>query len=230
MSGARATVEPFTIDRYCGRDRQRLRDICVQTCWLGRYEPLALPDDWIWAEYWTRYFTDIEPDLTWVVRNASGVAVGYLTGTANEARFHAYAPRVALGIIWRAIRKRILRVPHARRAAAAMLGAAARGDMAIPARLQKRYPAALHLNLSPEARGHGLGRRLVEILWRALHDRGVPGVHAQTISANARAGAFFERAGFHLATRRPTRAYAHLDQRPMWVLTWVRGCALPHHR
>jgi ribosomal protein S18 acetylase RimI-like enzyme len=223
VSGTSASAEPFMIDRYRRRDRQHIRDICVQTCWLGRYEPALLPDDWIWAEYWTRYFTDVEPDLTWVARDASGVAVGYLSGTVNETRFHAYAPRLALGIAWHAIRERILRVPRTRRAVLAMLGAVARGDMALSARLQRRYPAALHVNLMPEARGYGLGRRLVETLCDALNDRSIPGVHAQTISANASAGALFERTGFHLAARKPSRAYAHFDPRPMEVHTWVRG-------
>jgi ribosomal protein S18 acetylase RimI-like enzyme len=192
----------------------------VQTCWLGSYDSSAVLDDWIWAEYWTRYFTDIESNLSWVARDENGQAVGYLTGTADEARFKAYLPRLALGIVWRAIRKRIVRSPRMRRSVRALVGAMVRGDLAISPSLQRRFPAALHINLLPYVRGHALGRRLVETFLRALSARGV---HAQTLSANVPAAALFERTGFHLAARRPTRAYAHLDPSPMEIHTWVRA-------
>jgi len=187
---------------------------------MGSYDASALPDDWIWAEYWTRYFTDVESNLSWVTRDENGEAVGYLTGTVDEARFNAYVPRLVPGIVWRAIRKRIVRSPRARRSVRAMVGAMVRGDLAIPPSLQRSYPAALHINLLAQVRGHAMGRRLVETFLDALS---ADGVHAQTLSANVSANALFERTGFRLAASKTTRAYAHLDPSPMEIHTWVRA-------
>ena len=50
----------YIIRPYRRADRQSIRDICVATCWMGEYRPETIPDPWIFAEYWTRYFTDHE--------------------------------------------------------------------------------------------------------------------------------------------------------------------------
>jgi GNAT superfamily N-acetyltransferase len=65
-----ALVPNLVIRPYGAADRQAVRDICAATCWMGEYRPEMIPDDWVWAEYWTRYFTDREPQNSWVVCEA----------------------------------------------------------------------------------------------------------------------------------------------------------------
>ena len=90
---AGVTVRSSILVRGYGRsDRQAVRGICAATCWMGEDRPELIPDDWVWAEYWTRYFTDEEPRHTWVACEAAGRVVGYLTGTADERRFHPSRP------------------------------------------------------------------------------------------------------------------------------------------
>ena len=48
----------YRVRRLRRGDRQAVRDICVATNWMGEYHPDVAPDDWLWAEYWTRHFTD----------------------------------------------------------------------------------------------------------------------------------------------------------------------------
>ena len=60
--------ETFLIRPYRPDDRQAVRDICVATCWMGEYRPESIPDEWMWAEFWTRFFTDRQSQYlqTWV--------------------------------------------------------------------------------------------------------------------------------------------------------------------
>jgi GNAT superfamily N-acetyltransferase len=59
------------------------------------------------------------------------------------------------------------------------------------------YPAHLHIDLLPELQGLGFGRRLIDVLRRALAERGVASVHLGLDAANAGARAFYDRLGFH---------------------------------
>ncbi len=98
-------------------DRRSVRDICVATAWLGDPGRGHIPDDWIWAEFWTRYFTDRDPQNSWTLcRGGDGRVVGYLMGTSDVRRFDRYIPFLIPGIVLRAIRKRLLRRPETRRA------------------------------------------------------------------------------------------------------------------
>jgi GNAT superfamily N-acetyltransferase len=63
------------------------------------------------------------------------------------------------------------------------------------AHLTARFPAHLHINLAPQARNHGLGRRLVEAFCAHAAAHGAPGVHVVTAEA-ARNVRFYTRAGF----------------------------------
>jgi GNAT superfamily N-acetyltransferase len=62
--------------------------------------------------------------------------------------------------------------------------------------LDERWPAHLHINLLPAARGTGLGRRLMESWLEQLRQAGSAGCHLGTILENTRAVTFFEKMGF----------------------------------
>ena len=59
-----------------------------------------------------------------------------------------------------------------------------------------RWPSHLHIDLMPIARGTGAAARLMELWCERLREVGSPGCYLQTSYENARAIAFFERAGF----------------------------------
>ena len=224
------------IRKYQPADRQALRDICARTCWMGEHRPELIADDWLWAEYWTRYFTDIETDLTWVAETVghssrrgglnvpfSGHVAGYLTGTADSARFESYGLRLMPGIVWHVIRWRLMRRRQSRRAIGQMLRAMMSGDMDLPARLRREFPATFHTDLLPEARQRGIGSAMMRAFLDELARRSVPGVYAQTLSLNVAAGKSLARAGFSLTLTRPTAAFKLVHDGPVEVQTWTRG-------
>lgn len=214
----------YAIGPYRRGDREAVRGICVACCWMGDYRPERIPDEWIWAEYWTRYFTDRQPRYTWVVRRPDdGEVVGYLTGTDDERRFDRYVPYLFGGIVWRVIRKRLLRKSGPRAAMAAMGRSLLRGELDLPKGIAERYPATFHFNLLPEARGARIGSEMVAAFIARMRAARVRGIHLQVLGANPVVPGFLARRGFEKVESRPLGAFSHVDGRAVDVQTWVRG-------
>ena len=214
-----------TIRTFRPSDRSAIREICAATCWMGDRRPEAVGDDWIWAEYWTRYFTDAESQHTWVAESPRGEVCGYLTGTTDIRRFERYVPRLLPGIAWRVLRKRLMRQGKPRRALLNLAASALRSEMDLPIGVARRFPATWHFNLLPAARGEGLGSQLFDTFRRCVVAAGVPGIHAQILSINAAVARFVRKKGFALAARRRTGAFRHVQTGPTDIETWV--LALP---
>jgi ribosomal protein S18 acetylase RimI-like enzyme len=181
------------IRAYEPRDRDPVRRICFETGYMG--EPIA----WQWrdgesfADLATGYYTDREPEST-LVAERDGRVVGYLTGCADSERSRGVAgqqvrqllgrgallrPGLA-GVFWRSL----FDLLRDRQAPDEFLA-------------DPRWPAHLHINLLPEGRRCGLGRRLVTGWLDRLRAAGSPGVHLGTFAENTNAIPFFEACGFH---------------------------------
>lgn len=174
-----------------------MRQVCFETGYLGR------PVSWLWrdsesfADMWSGYYTDVEPGSAFVVE-LDGVVGGYLLGAldardawdpARVAGHHILRRGIALrpgtaGVIWRTVADGLLDV------------AAGRLDPKAVGNIDPRFPAHLHIDLLPEARGKGAGRQLMEAWFDRLRGAGVGGCHLGTFAENHRAIAFFEANGF----------------------------------
>ena len=209
---------------YTPADRDAVRLVCHRAGYMGE------PADWYWrhaesfADVWTGYYTDREPESVFVaVRD--GRVVGYLTGCVDSRR--APSPVEALtrtalryglffrpgtaGFLWRGIADTVRQ------------GGTPSGELDDP-----RWPSHLHVNLLPEARGTGAGAALMRAWLARLRALGSPGCHLTTLLENVRAVGFFERMGFvrHGASilvpgmRSPAGGRHHLQ-------TMVRDVATP---
>ncbi len=213
----------FDIRPFRPADRQAIRDICAATAWAGRTCPERVPDDWLWAEYWTRYFTDIEPRYAWVaVRTGDDTVVGYLTGTASVRAFERYAASRLPAIVARIIRRRLIRRPPARRALLGLARSALRGELDVPRPVREAFPATWHINLLPETRGRQVGQRLFACFTERLAQRGVRGIHAQTLSINLPVTRYLQALGLSQVATSPLTAWQHLDLQPLYLHTWVK--------
>ena len=205
MPGApsRSVPEAAEIRPYEPGDRARIRYICHSTGHMGQ------PIQWDWrdqesfADMFSGYYTDHEPESISVVVQG-GEVTGYLLGCVDSRRARgsaALALRHALGrmllvrpgtarFLWRGIRD-LLRDTRRRRRS---------GPFWDP-----RWPAHLHIDLLPRARGNGAGRLLMDRWMAHLRRQGVPGVHLSAFLENEPALAFFQRQGFS-AHGEPVRA------------------------
>jgi ribosomal protein S18 acetylase RimI-like enzyme len=168
------------------------------------------PVEWQWrdresfADMFSGYYTDREPESASVV-TLDGVVSGYLLGCVDSAK--AWNPasiagrhilrrgiafrRGTAGVVWRTIRDGLGDLALRR---------AAVDDLEFSDPL---YPAHLHIDLLPEARGIGAGSQLMRSWLDRLRASGVPGCHLQTMAENTSAIAFFTTCGFQLAGPAP---------------------------
>jgi GNAT superfamily N-acetyltransferase len=181
------------------------------------------PADWYWrdlesfADTFTGYWTDREPEHAQVVE-VDGEVSGYMlgcvdTGKADDTglvvarnliggRHLLFRPGTA-GFMWRSIGNVI--VDGARRE--------------LPPRTShdERWPAHLHIDLLPVARGQGAGATMINRWLDTLRGLGVAGCHLDTVAENRKAIAFFEAVGFRKhgrnfplpGLRSPTRQRHH---------------------
>lgn len=190
MTSAEIDVRP-----YRPSDRDAVRRICFVTGYMG--DPVA----WIWrdaesfADLWTSYYTDHEPGSASVAER-DGRVVGYLLGCRNTRAAGTPIRAVQRHLIRRGLLFRPGTAGVLWRSAADLARARLRHHLPATELDDPRWPAHLHIDLLPEARGSRSGRRLMQRWLDVLRDEDIAGCHLGTWGENAKAIAFFEATGF----------------------------------
>ncbi|UOE44265.1 GNAT family N-acetyltransferase [Agromyces larvae] len=214
----------YEIRPYQPADRAAVGEVCVRTAAAGGDARGRYSDDTLMPEVYAWPYVDHQPDLAWVVvrpaadpapgagdpdallRSGDDAVVGYVIGVADTAAFIDWWRREwTPGFIARHPAPGLAPQPAVGYTESDLLR-----DGADPDRMRNddlgTHPAHLHIDLLPEAQGHGLGRALIETLRAALAARNVPGVQLGMDPANTNARAFYDRLGFiELPTHRPDR-------------------------
>jgi ribosomal protein S18 acetylase RimI-like enzyme len=190
--GSNLNKPDWIIRSYQSADRQAIRDICYHTGYMGAPADFYWRDVESFCDIWTSYYTDQEPESTFVVLR-TGRVVGYLLGCVDTSkasspeklvvqqlrqRLLLFRPGTA-GFFWRAMWD----VLHDREIPDSELHDA-------------RWPSHLHIDLLPENRGQGAGIALIQAWFERLISAGSPGCHLSTLGENAHGIAFFESVGF----------------------------------
>lgn len=176
------------------RDRTELRALFARAGQGSPTESLWGHIDSEAAVYLDPYM-DLEPASLFVAENDGGL-VGYLTGCVDTEAFPSEDTRITDALRrYRPFRSRQAATFFGRSmldaAAATIRRTPTAGDVHDP-----RWPAHLHINVAPEARGTGAAIALIDAWFDRLRAEQVPGCHLQTLVENARAARFFERMGF----------------------------------
>ena len=202
---------------YEPRDREAVRTICCDTADRGDPVDSFFPDREVFADLLTRYYTDYEPESTWVGER-DGEVTGYVTGCLDTRRFlrvmmFGVAPRLLIKVI----RREVLKYPQAKQFIRANLGLWLRGTKKT-VNLDD-YPSHLHVNLKPGSRSRGLGGELVRRFLEEAKAAESRGVHANVREDSARARKFFESLGFHAGSRHPVVVR---DGEVLYAVTYCR--------
>ncbi|MEU5716318.1 GNAT family N-acetyltransferase [Streptomyces sp. NPDC020403] len=186
------TTDAPHIRPYRPADQEALADICVRTADNGGDSRRLYPDPWLMPALFAAPYAHLEPELTFVLDDGSGRAVGYVLGTADTERFARDFRAVWLPLVTD-------RFPAPagppRTLADEMTALLYRPERMVLPELDA-YPAHLHIDLLPAWQRKGYGR---ELMWRfleALRAGGVPAVHLSMLTANTPARAFYDRLGF----------------------------------
>lgn len=173
-------------------DATALDEVCVRTGQHGGDASQLYEQPTLLCDLYLRPYLALEPALAFVAVRQDR-PLGYIVGTADTLAFAARCENEW----WPPLRAR-----HA---------PCAEDDHSPDAQLLRRlhqglgmetlpflsdHPAHLHIDLLPEAQGHGMGRLLMERLFAALRERGAVGVHLGVSALNERAQAFYRRMGF----------------------------------
>lgn len=215
---------------YRPGDRAAVRRICHRTGYMGQSAEWFWRDEDSFADLFSGYWTDAEPESAFVAVSSAGEAapkgtvVGYLLGALDSRRISGVATvmlphalgRLLLvrpgtaGVLWRAL---------------ADVGREVLASRGMPEEglRDPRYPSSFHLDLLPSARGLGAGRRLLEAWFGRLRDAGSPGCHLETLAENEGALAFFRAAGFELyGPPRPAPGFRTRPGVPMHIQVMAR--------
>ncbi len=198
------------IRKYEPRDRKAVRHICCETGAMGQpMERFQMGRTWF-ADRWSAYYTDYEPESCWV-SEVDGVVMGYILGcldTKRQQKIQAevIAPRIARKYKWlgfflhpknRLLDKRIERSNQ-------------RGEWNSLQNLADEYPAHLHTNLLAGYRGLGIGKQLMNAYMEYLYEKKLAGLHLGTSSYNKLAVPFYEKMGFKLMAKAKCTMYEGL--------------------
>jgi GNAT superfamily N-acetyltransferase len=212
-------VHSFTVRQFCAGDRDSVRRIALSTAFMGGPSSVFFDGDEFFADILTLYFTDFEPESSFVaVRD--GVVIGYLVGARDTARMD----KVVYGrIFWTLFLRALTAGIIFRRKNLRLMGRVflsfLRGEFFTPD-FHREYPATLHINVLQEARASGVGTSLIQTYLAYLKDNAVGGVRMGTMSETA--GMFFKKHGFFMVFQRPRTYFSHLTRQKIAVSVFAK--------
>lgn len=190
------TLDPYVIRKYRREDRAQVRAICFDTGLMGESIAPIYGDRESFADMFTGYYTDAEPESAWVVTHPDDDTrlLGYFLGCIDTRK--AWDPaRVGMRHV---LTRGLLFRPSTARFYLRLIGDVIRdGGVERPRIDFDRYPAHYHVNLLPEARG-GVGLRLHVAFVAHLRARGVRGLHTETLADNEATHRIGARLGYQL--------------------------------
>lgn len=190
-------------------DREIVGQLAYQTGFFGLSAERYFPARPLFEFLWTGPYFQTAAPLGFLAER-HGQAVGYVIGCASQAQYQrALLRTLPLGLwsrlhpfcpVWRSLRY------------------LSRAAIFSPAHANwRQYPAHLHINLLPQARGFRLGEQLLQAYLNVLTERGVTGVQLSTTTENHAALGLYRKFGFQVLGSQVT---------PLWT-PWLGHPA--HH-
>jgi hypothetical protein len=206
---------------YRPEDREAVRRICCDTGFRGNPIDPIFSDRELFADFFTSYYTDYEPEsATVAVDKESGEVVGYLL---SSLRFRYCPFRKSIILLTRVIPRGLFRYlafqynKESRRFLYWVVFRSAAQTPKVP-----RRAAHYHINLLQKYRTGPDVRGLMFRFFRESKERGARAIYGQIQITDDRRNHFFERYGFHiLDKKRITKFDRHQDE-PVYVATLCR--------
>jgi ribosomal protein S18 acetylase RimI-like enzyme len=211
-------IRPYRPD-----DRPALRAICADTGFLGRPIDPVFEDRELFADYLTAYYTDEEPESTFVCE-LGGEVKGYVMGCRFPKRKARYETRVLPGLVLRGLWRCFTRPYNAasRKYIWWILTQARRENPYSPPDIPH-----FHFNIRPEARSVAATREMVDMFLGHLVRHGEKQVYAQVVTYESRRGVrMFARYGFRVVDEREVTKYRDLHPGKIHLVTILKDLTL----
>lgn len=209
-----------TIRPYRPEDREAVRDIARRTAYRNRGSAAIFEDDELFADYWTRYYTDFEPESCLILED-EGRVIGYLLGTVDARRQQRIMTRrIVPGILARAL-WRLATFQYRKRSTRLMLWwLVSRGWREEPHVPLDKYPAHYHCNILREGYGKGYYTAMALQFLDRLDALGVTGLHGQVEEAET-GGPWRQMVDVYFQTK--TSFLDHFAEKPSTFQAYVLG-------
>lgn len=212
-------VGRHVIRPYRDADRQAIRAICADTGFLGQPIDPVFEDRELFADYLTSYYTDAEPESTFVCE-INGEVKGYVMGSRLPRKKEQFERRLMPGLVSRGLWRYFARPYNA---------ATRRYVKWLITRARQEVPFSppdmphFHFNIRPEARTVGTTRTIIDMFLQHLRACGETQVYGQVVAFETRRGArMFERYGFKIVDEREVTKYRDIDPRKILLFTIVK--------
>ncbi len=202
---------------YLPSDRQAVRDICCETGFMGNPIDPVYKDREAFADFFTIYYTDVEPENALVAVDGDRV-VGYLLGCLH---FHSVNRRTLWLILSQTVPKILLRILTGQYNWASikflswfLTKASGETPQTVP------DAAHFHINMYSEYRTGYTGRRLIIPFVNRVAELGIKGVYGQMqVYEDRRSEKVFERYGFKFIDRKQVTKFKDYYDKPVYVAT-----------
>ncbi len=211
------------IRRITSKDSASLEKIAFQTGLLGLPAVDLWDDPGLWFDLSCRSFIVFSNDSCWVLEE-QGITYGYLL-CAKDTPQNILMNNFRLFpfyVLPRLLRGKYCFKKNSLKFALRMLVDQVKKIDFTPFPYD-RYPASLHINLSPETRGNGFGTLLMNHALNYLKKKNIPGIHLHTTSYNIAACALYRKMGFTVFSRKATTLWKPWIQQNIFHLIMVRS-------
>ncbi len=187
-------MDSLSIRNYRPEDREAVRRICFETGLMGRSIAPQYSDMASFADMFTAYYTDIEPENS-VVAVSNGEVAGYMLCSLDE--------RKARGPVYYMLKHALLRGacfrPGTFRFYVRCVIDSLRdlGGTTAPKVDYDRYPSAPHINLLAPARRGGVATEMFYRVFDNIVSRGSVGMHGAVQASNQAIRGLVTKLGFH---------------------------------
>ncbi len=205
------------IRKFSRADREAVRQLCCDTGFLGNPIDPVFEDRELFADYLTSYYTDWEPESSFVLE-LDGRVAGYILGSRRPFRQQLHSLYQNIWITLRAL----ARLPRYNRASRKFLKwIICNGWREVPA--APRRTAHFHINLLPEARNVPSTRALIDAFLQYLKGCGESRVYGQMVTFGGRRGVrMFERYGFQVLNKAEITKYREVHHEPVFLCTVIK--------
>ena len=207
----------LTLRKYQPSDRDKVRELCCETGFLGNPIDAVFEDRQLFSDYLTGYYTVWEPESAFVLE-VNGEVRGYLLGSRRPFLQQLYNIYQNLGLVLRGI----FHYPRYNQASRNFVHwIIFQGWREVPA--APRKIAHFHINLLPDARNVASTRLLMDAYLKYLHEHGEKRVFGQMVTFESRRGSkMFERYGFQVINRSEITKYRKFHPEPVYLCTVIK--------
>ncbi len=210
--------KPFVIRSYRTSDRAAVRKLCCDTGFLGTPIDPVYEDRQLFADFLTTYYTDWEPESSFVVE-ISGEIRGYLLGCRRPLRNQLYSFWQNVSLFGKALTRYFRYRERSRRFIRWTL---VHGWREVPA--PPRRTPHFHINLLPDARKMSTTRALMSAYLSYLYRSGEKRVYGQIVTFESRRGErMFERYGFKVLNRAEITKYKAFYPQSVYLSTVIKN-------